>query len=43
MDRVREERENKRMERTGNRGRWIESERRERTREWRERGTGENG
>ena len=30
MDRVGEERENKRMERTGNRGRWIESERRER-------------
>ena len=38
-----EERENKRMERTGNRGRWIESERRERTREWRERRTGEGG
>ena len=29
MDRVGEERENKRMERTGNRGKWIESERRE--------------
>ena len=29
------------MERTGNRGRRIESERRGRTREWRERGTGE--
>ena len=43
MERVREERENKRTDRTGNRGEWIESERRERTRERIEQGTGESG